>query len=417
MTTRTRKKPAVGSVAFVGAGPGDPGLLTVRAAELLGTADVVVHDHDVPAAVLELAAADAVRVEVGCGQDGQPLAHAARAKLAVDAAKEGAHVVRLLQGDPALFGGVGEEAAACTRAKVPFEIVPGVSSVTAVPAYAGLPLTTSKQREVHVVDATAPGVDWARHAGGSGTLVLLHAMDVLGAVSAALVAAGREPGTSVAVTRSGTTTAQTTLVSTLERVAADVKAQRLTGPAVVVVGDVVGLRDKLSWFESKPLFGWRVLVPRTKEQAGAVSDRLRRHGATAEEVPTISVEPPRAPQQMDRAVQGLVSGRYLWVAFTSVNAVRAVREKFEEYGLDARAFAGVKVAAVGDQTAAALRGVRRAARPGAVRRAVRRPASSRTGRSTTRASTRSTGCSCLARTSPPRRWSPAWSTWAGRSTT
>ena len=133
------------------------------------------------------------------------------------------------------------------------------------------------------------------------------------------------------------------------------RAQRLTGPAVVVVGDVVGLREKLSWFESKPLFGWRVLVPRTKEQAGAVSERLRRHGATAEEVPTISVEPPRAPQQMDRAVQGLVSGRYLWVAFTSVNAVRAVSEKFEEYGLDARAFAGVKVAAVGDQTAAALR--------------------------------------------------------------
>jgi len=145
------------------------------------------------------------------------------------------------------------------------------------------------------------------------------------------------------------------LVSTLGQVAADVKSQHFQGPAVVVVGEVVGLREKLSWFETKPLFGWRVLVPRTKEQAGVVSERLRRHGAVAEEVPTISVEPPRTPQQMDRAIQGLVSGRYLWVAFTSVNAVKAVREKFEEYGLDARAFAGVKVAAVGDQTAAALR--------------------------------------------------------------
>jgi uroporphyrinogen III methyltransferase / synthase len=356
VTTRARKKPAVGSVAFVGAGPGDPGLLTLRAAELLAAATAVVHDVDVPPAVLALTGPDAVVVEVGTGADGEPLAHAARAKVAIDLAKDGGLVVRLLQGDPGLFGGVGEEAAACTRAKVPFEIVPGVSSVTAVPAYAGLPLTSSRQREVHVVDATATGVDWARHAHGGGTLVLLNALDMLGTVSAALVAAGRDPQTAVAVTRSGTTTEQTTLVTTLECVAADVRAQRLTGHAVVVVGDVVGLREKLSWFESKPLFGWRVLVPRTKEQAGAVSERLRGHGATAEEVPTISVEPPRAPQQMDRAVQGLVSGRYLWVAFTSVNAVRAVSEKFEEYGLDARAFAGVKVAAVGDQTAAALRG-------------------------------------------------------------
>ena len=123
---------------------------------------------------------------------------------------------------------------------------------------------------------------------------------------------------------------------------------------VTVVGPTVAHREALSWFETKPLFGWRVLVPRTREQAGEMSARLRRHGAVPEEVPTISVEPPRAPQQMDRALQGLVSGRYLWVAFTSVNAVRAVREKFEEYGLDARAFAGIKVAAVGEQTAAAL---------------------------------------------------------------
>ena len=153
------------------------------------------HDVDVPAAVLALAGADAVVVEVGTGADGEPLAHAARAKVAIDLAKDGGLVVRLLQGDPGLFGGVGEEAAACTRAKVPFEIVPGVSSVTAVPAYAGLPLTSSRQREVHVVDATAAGVDWTRHAHGGGTLVLLNALGVLGTVSAALVAAGRDPHT------------------------------------------------------------------------------------------------------------------------------------------------------------------------------------------------------------------------------
>ncbi len=355
MTTRARKKAAVGSVAFVGAGPGDPGLLTVRAVELLGLADVVVHDAAVPAALLRGVRADSRLVEVGLGDDGQPLAHAARVKPALDAAREGLVVIRLLEGDPALFGGLGEEAAACVKAKVPFEVVPGVSSVTAVPAYAGLPLTTSREREVRVVDAAGTGVDWAAHAASHSTLVLLHAVDVLADVAAALVAGGRAPSTPVALTRAGTTTEQQTLTSTLDRVAADVRARRFTGPALVVVGEVVGLREKLSWFETKALFGWRVLVPRTKEQAGAVSDRLRLHGAVAEEVPTLSVEPPRTPQQMDRALQGLVSGRYLWVAFTSVNAVRAVREKFEQYGLDARAFAGVKVAAVGEQTSAALK--------------------------------------------------------------
>jgi uroporphyrinogen III methyltransferase / synthase len=356
VTTSARKRPAaVGLVAFVGAGPGDPGLLTVRAAQLLAAADVVVHDAAVPFQVLTAAGPRARLVEVGTGADGQPLAHAARAKLAVDAAREGLAVVRLLEGDPALFGGLGEEAAACAKAKLPFEVVPGVSSVTAVPAYAGLPLTTSRDREVRVVDATSPAVDWAGHAADGITLVLLHAVEVIGTVSQALLAAGRSGTTPVALTRAGTTTEQVTLASTLERVHADVQAQRFTGPAVVVVGEVVALREKLSWFETKPLFGWQVLVPRTKEQAGVVSERLRQHGAVAQEVPTISVEPPRTPQQMDRAVQGLVSGRYLWVAFTSVNAVRAVREKFEEYGLDARAFAGVKVAAVGEQTAAALR--------------------------------------------------------------
>jgi len=126
------------------------------------------------------------------------------------------------------------------------------------------------------------------------------------------------------------------------------------GPAVAVAGEAVSARNRLSWFESKPLFGWRVLVPRTKEQAAEVSTRLRAYGAVPEEVPTIAVEPPRTPQQMERAVKGLVTGRYQWVAFTSANAVKAVRERFEEYGLDARAFAGVKIAAVGDQTSKAL---------------------------------------------------------------
>jgi len=355
-SSSARKRPTrpVGRVAFVGAGPGDPGLLTLRAVELLAAADVVVHDVDVPAAVLGRAAEGAELVAVGRADDGRPLAAAARVKPALEAARAGRQVVRLVLGDPALFG-AGDETVACSRAKVPFEVVPGVSTATGVAAYAGVPLTAGRSREVHVVDVSGGQVDWSRHAGSHTTVVVLGAFDVLTDVVTGLCAAGRAPGTPVALTRAGTTTAQQTLVSTLDRLLADVRAARLAGPAVLVIGEVVAERGDHPWFESRPLFGWRVLVPRTKEQAGVLSDRLRASGAVPEEVPTISVEPPRAPQQMDRAIQGLVSGRYLWVAFTSVNAVRAVRERFEEYGLDARAFAGVKVAAVGDQTAAALR--------------------------------------------------------------
>jgi uroporphyrinogen III methyltransferase/synthase len=154
----------------------------------------------------------------------------------------------------------------------------------------------------------------------------------------------------------GTTTEQSTVVSTLERIGEDARGTRRGVPVVTVVGEVVDLRETLSWFETKPLFGWRVLVPRTKEQSGQLAHLLRGYGAIPEEVPTISVEPPRNPQQMDKAVRGLVEGRYEWIAFTSVNAVKAVREKFDEYGLDARAFSGLKVAAVGDKTAQAVTG-------------------------------------------------------------
>ena len=153
-----------------------------------------------------------------------------------------------------------------------------------------------------------------------------------------------DPQTAVAMTRVGTTTEQATVTSTLDRIAADARAARMSPPAVTVVGEVVDLRETLSWFETKPLFGWRVLVPRTKEQAGSLSERLRGYGAVPDEVPTISVEPPRSPAQMERAVKGLVDGRFQWIVFTSANAVKAVWEKFIEFGLDARAFSGVKIA-------------------------------------------------------------------------
>jgi uroporphyrinogen III methyltransferase / synthase len=356
-STTTRKSRPLGCVAFVGAGPGDPELLTVRAVELLAKADVVVTESQDADFVRRFCRDDVEVVDGSLGDDGQPLSHAVRARLVVKAAKSGGNVVRLLDGDPFLYATGSEEAVGCAKAGIPFEVVPGVSSITAVPAYAGIPLTSAKHREVRVVNV-AEGIrssaDWSSIAAGTATLVLLSATQVIGDVAKALIAAGRPPETPVAMTQLGTTTSQRTVTSTLERIAADVKAAKLAPPTITVVGDTVVLRETLSWFETKSLFGWRVLVPRTKEQAGALSDRLRAYGAVPEEVPTIAVEPPRTPQQMERAIKGLVTGRYEWVAFTSRNAVKAVRERFEEYGLDARAFAGIKVAAVGEQTAADL---------------------------------------------------------------
>ena len=340
----------VGHVSFVGAGPGDADLLTLRAKELIDAADVVIIESPEQAALVP----EGVEVvDGGHGEDGGVLTPSARGRIVVKHAKGGKNVVRLLVGDPFTFATGPEEAQACDKANISFEIVPGVSSASAVPAYAGVPLTSRAHREVAIVRMGETKIDWAPYAGDQ-TVVILSAVNTIKDVANGLMEAGRAPETPVAMTRVGTTTEQSTLVSTLEKVAADAKAAKMAPPAVTVVGDVVNLRETLSWFETKPLFGWRVLVPRTKEQAATLATRLRGYGAVSEEVPTISVEPPRNPQQMDKAVRGLVEGRYEWVAFTSVNAVKAVREKFDEYGLDARAFSGLKVAAVGEKTAEAI---------------------------------------------------------------
>ncbi|HEX4813776.1 MAG TPA: uroporphyrinogen-III synthase [Nonomuraea sp.] len=324
----------------MGAGPGDPGLLTLRAAELLGKADAVVLGDESHRPLLRHCRAG-VQVVVDITADDL-----------VKRAAGGQAVVRLRAGDPMLFSSILEEVAACAAAEVDFEISPGVPPATAVLTYAGIPAATDVP-ELRVVDA-AREHDWSQHAACRGTLVIYHGIADAVAIGKALVAGGKPDTTPVAVTSGGTTTEQYTVVSSLGRLQADLKHAGFTEPALIVVGDAVGLRDKLSWFETKPLFGWRVLVPRTKEQSRSLSEQLVAYGAVPEEVPTISVEPPRTPQQMDRAIKGLVTGRYEWVAFTSANAVKAVREKFEEYGLDARAFAGLKVAAVGEATARAL---------------------------------------------------------------
>jgi uroporphyrinogen III methyltransferase / synthase len=350
-----------GRVAFVGAGPGDPGLMTVRAVEYLAEADVVVIDQlSREEFVARHSRADVVVIDAGHGEHGQPLTHASRAKLLVKAAKAAGAVngnglvVRLMDGDPAMFNGLSEEALACHKAGIRFEIVPGVSAVSAVPTYAGVPLTSASSPSLHVVSAGTK-VDWSRSAADNVTVVVLGTPESLGKGLGDLLAAGRDPSTPVALTERGTTITQRTHDTTLGQVVALISSAKVEFPSLAVVGSTVKLREQLSWFETKPLFGWNVLVPRTKDQAGSMTERLATYGATSDVVPTISVEPPRTPQQMERAIKGLVTGRYEWIGFTSVNAVRAVREKFEEFGLDARAFAGLRIAAVGGVTADSLR--------------------------------------------------------------
>ena len=353
-TSPTTRVPA--RVAFVGGGPGDPGLLTLRAAELLASADAVVLDQVAREDLALRHAAPGVEVvDAGHGDQGERLTQASRAKLVVRTARAhpGGLVVRLMDGDPAVFNGLAEEALACVKAGLAVEVVPGVSSVTAVPSYAGIPLTSKSSAGIHVVVAGAAAPDVAGGVDPATTVVVLGVPDKAAAALEALVAAGRDPGTPVAVTERGTSTEQRTVVTTLDAAAATMSRGKF--PVLAVVGDTVPMRDALSWFETKPLYGWHVLVPRTKDQSASTISRLEHHGARAEVVPTISVEPPRTPQQLERAVKGMVTGRYEWVGFTSANAVRAIREKFDEFGLDARSFAGLKVAAVGGVTAEALR--------------------------------------------------------------
>ena len=373
MTTRGRKaKP--GRITFVGSGPGDPGLLTMRAKSVLCNAALTFTDPDVPEAVLAIVGSelpptvgpapatdtpdgDAPAVVTG-GADVRPAlgAPAEVVKTMVAEARAGADVVRLVLGDPLSLDSVLAEVNAVAKSQVAFEIVPGLPATTAVPTYGGLPLGSS-----HTVADVRGDVDWAALAAAPGPLILQAGPEHLADAARTLIDYGLSDSTPCVVTAQGTTCQQrsveTTLAGLTERAAlgSSDPAGPLTGPLVVTIGRTVAHRAKLNWWESRSLYGWTVLVPRTKDQAGEMSDRLVGHGALPIEVPTIAVEPPRSPAQMERAVKGLVDGRFQWVVFTSTNAVRAVWEKFAEFGLDARAFSGVKIACVGEATADRVR--------------------------------------------------------------
>lgn len=353
-----------GTVYLVGAGPGDPGLLTLRGGELLVTCDAIVYDALANPALLALAhVADRVApVELfDVGKRGGASDSARQDEinaLLVRLGREGKRVVRLKGGDPLVFGRGSEEAMALAEEGIPFELVPGVTAGIAAPAYAGIPVT---HRGVSTSVTFVTGhedpaketttVDWSALARAGGTIVLYMGVKTLPRIVAALTGGGMSPGTPAAAIQWGTYPTQRTVTATLETLADEIQRSGLTAPVITVIGPVAALRDQIAWFDNRPLFGKRIVVTRARSQAATLSDRLTSRGANVLEMPATRIEPlDDAP--LRRALGHL--NDYAWAMFTSQNAVRIVWEALRAQGRDARAFAGIKLAVVGPATAEAL---------------------------------------------------------------
>ena len=348
-----------GKVYLVGAGPGDPELLTVKGLRLIQSADVIVHDRLIDSRLLSMANPNAVLVDVGKMPGASRRTQSQISDLLISAAQEGRQVVRLKGGDPFVFGRGGEEGEALAAAGVPFAVVPGVTSAIAAPAYAGIPLTHRQHASSFTVvtgnlsgsdDQDVP--DWAALAGVPGTLVVLMGWRNLAAIAAALIANGKPPETPAAVVSWGTEPWQKTVTDRLDLIAGAARDGGLSSPAALVVGKVVELRRKLNWFEMLPLLGRRVLVTRTRNQAGVLSRRLGDLGALPIEIPTIEVIPAPDSTGLDAAIRDISS--FDWIVFASANVVRAVRNRLKSARLDSRALYGVRSAVIGPATAVAL---------------------------------------------------------------
>lgn len=349
-----------GKAYIVGAGPGDPGLLTVKGLEVLRRADVVIYDRLLNPYLLSQAPSGALWMYAGKGPHDRAMSQAEINEILVEKTQEGMTVVRLKGGDPFIFGRGGEEAQALAGRGLDFEIIPGISSVVAVPAYAGIPLT---HRAVASSFAVITGREdpekewshlaWDRLVLGVDTLVVLMGAESLPQTIAKLSEHGLGPQTPVAVIQWGTDPRQRTVTGDLGDIVGKVRNAGLGAPAIIVVGEVVRLRDEIRWFDNKPLFGKRVLVTRSREQASALSSRLQDYGAQPVELPTIDIRPPADWGPLDEAVAHI--SRYGWVVFPSVNPVEMLWGRLRATGRDARAFAGVRICAIGPATAQALR--------------------------------------------------------------
>lgn len=341
-------------VALVGGGPGDPGLLTARALELIAAADVILYDRLVPATALAGARQEAELIYVGKRPDADSVGQAEIERLLVEHARAGRRVVRLKGGDPFVFGRGGEEAEALRAAGIEFEVVPGITAGVAAPAYAGIPVThrDAASAVAFVTGHEDPGksesaLDWEALAAFPGTLVLYMGVSQLPRIAERLIAAGRPVAEPVAVVEHGTWPDQRTISATLATVAERAAAERVRPPAITVVGAVAGLRDRLAWVERRPLHGRRVAVTRARAQASGLAARLRELGAEVIEAPAIRIQPIPGPAPHLQ--------RYDLVCLTSPNGAHLLFERLATAGRDARALAGATVAAIGPGTARALR--------------------------------------------------------------
>jgi uroporphyrinogen III methyltransferase/synthase len=350
-----------GLVSLVGAGPGDPSLITIGGAARLLEADVIVYDRLANPALLAHARDDAERIYAGKQPDRHALTQDQINALLVELGAAGKRVVRLKGGDPFVFGRGGEEAEALAAAGIPFEIIPGVTSAIAAPAYAGIPVT---HRALASSFAVVTGhedpakedtsIDWPRLATGVDTLVFLMGVERLPRITQRLVEHGRPSSTPVAVVEWGTLPRQRVVTATLDTIAAAVADAGIGSPAVTVVGEVTRLRDSLRWFDARPLYGKRILVTRTRQQASELSRSLSAHGAEAIELPTIEIAPSFDANALASAIDGLRTSAYGWVIFTSANAVEQFMQHLHTADSDARAFGRAQLAAIGPGTAQSL---------------------------------------------------------------
>ena len=352
-------KSVKGTVYLVGAGPGDPGLLTLKAKACIEKGDVIIYDNLANRVFLDYARENAERIYVGKEGGKHTLGQEQINELMVAKAEQGLKVVRLKGGDPFIFGRGGEEAQVLVKSGISFEVIPGVSSAIAVPAYAGIPLTHREHTSTvafitgHEDPAKeASDIAWDKIAAGAGTLVFLMGVGNLEKIALRLMEYGRAPETPVAVIRMGTMPEQKTVTGALKEIARLAEQEKIRPPAVIVVGDVVQLHEKLNWFEEKPLFGRRIIVTRAREQASEFLSALRERGAQCMEFPTIKVVPPESWEGLDRSIREVEN--FQWLVFTSVNGVKYFFDRLETLGGDVRDLKGVRIAAIGPKTAEAV---------------------------------------------------------------
>ena len=349
-----------GRVYLVGAGPGDPGLVTVKGIECIRKAEVIIYDYLASPALLSNVGPEAECIYVGKKGGDHTLSQEGINALICEKAREGKIVTRLKGGDPFIFGRGGEEAEILVDNGIPFEIVPGVTSAIAAPAYAGIPLT---HRSHNATVAFVTGhedptkdeslIDWKALATGIGTVVFLMGVKNLPKIVDRLMANGRQPRTPVALVRWGTRPIQTSVTGTLDTIVDRVKQVGLKAPAIIVVGDVVSLRKRLKWFETRPLFGQRVLVTRARQQASRLVKALSELGAECVAFPTIDIAPPADWAPVDAAIA--TTDRYDWLVFTSVNGVDYFFNRLFENKRDVRALSHIRTAVIGPATADRLR--------------------------------------------------------------